>query len=112
MGGPERIDAWQRSKDECYRWLGWQPIHQTSLRYRALWEKERATVGTDVYPWGLRQMRAEVDQMLEYVCRQGPTPRKFEPAEKLHPTPWIRDALRSAQPRTARRALLLPRGVQ
>jgi 4,5-dihydroxyphthalate decarboxylase len=79
------FDAWQRSKEECYRWLEWQRVHQTSLWYRALWEEEKAAAGPDIYRWGFRDTRAEVDKMLEYAHRLGLTPRKFEPEDMFHP---------------------------
>ena len=39
------FDAWQESKQECYRWLDRQRVHQTGLWYRSLWEEERAIAG-------------------------------------------------------------------
>ncbi len=80
------FNAWQESKERCYKWLEWQRVHQTSMWFRALWEEERAAVGSDIYPWGFRQTRPEVDKMLDYACRQGLTPRKFEPEEMFHPS--------------------------
>jgi 4,5-dihydroxyphthalate decarboxylase len=80
------LNAWQDSKERCYDWLEWQRIHQTSLWYRALWEEERAAAGRDIYPWGFRKTRAEVDKMLEYSHRHGMTPRRFAPEEMFHPS--------------------------
>jgi len=80
------FDAWQESKQRCYEWLEWQRVHQTSLWFRALWEEERAAAGPDIYPWGFRKTRHEVDKMLEYAFRQGLTSRKFEPEEMFHPS--------------------------
>lgn len=80
------FDAWQESKQRCYEWLQWQRVHQTSLWYRALWEEEQAAAGPDLYRWGFRDTRAEMDQLLEYAYRQGFTPRKFAPEEMFHPS--------------------------
>ena len=80
------FNAWEESKQHCYKWLEWQRVHQTSLWFRALWEEERAAAGSDLYPWGLRKSRLELDKMLEYAYRQGFTPRKFEPEDLFHPS--------------------------
>lgn len=80
------FNAWQKSKERCYEWLCWQRVHQTSLWYRALWEEERAVAGPDIYPWGFKKTRREVDKILEYAFRQGLTPRKFEPEDLFHPS--------------------------
>ena len=80
------FNAWEESKKRCYEWLEWQRVHQTSLWYRALWEEEQAVAGPDIYPWGFRKTRNEVDKMLEYAHRQSLTPRKFEPEELFHPS--------------------------
>lgn len=79
-------DAWEESKRKCYEHQDWQRIHMTSLWYRALWEEERALAGPDIYPWGLRKTRHEVDKMLEYAHRQGLTPTKYEPEDMFWPT--------------------------
>lgn len=78
--------AWQESKQKCYEWLKWQRVHQTSLWYRALWEEEQAAAGPDIYPWGFRATRPEVDKLLEYCYRQGLTTRKFDPEDMFHPS--------------------------
>jgi 4,5-dihydroxyphthalate decarboxylase len=80
------FDAWQRSKQHCYEWLERQRVHRTSLWYRALWEEERAVAGPDIYPWGFKKTRAEVDQMLAYAYRQGMVPQKFTAEDMFHPT--------------------------
>ena len=80
------FNAWQESKTKCYEWLQWQRVHQTSLWYRALWEEEQAAAGADLYLWGFRSTRPEVNQLLEYCHRQGLTARKFEPEEMFHPS--------------------------
>ncbi|MFQ5851570.1 MAG: hypothetical protein ACE5JU_13420 [Candidatus Binatia bacterium] len=80
------FDAWQASKQRCYKWLEWQRIHQTSMWFRALWEEERGVAGSDIYPWGFRKTRAEVDKMLDYAHRQGLTSCRFEPEEMFHPS--------------------------
>jgi 4,5-dihydroxyphthalate decarboxylase len=80
------FNAWQESKQHCYDWLKWQRVHQTSLWYRALWEEERAVAGPDIYLWGFRKTRAEVDKLLEYSFEQGLTPKKVEPEELFHPS--------------------------
>ena len=49
------FDAWQESKQECYRWLDRQRVHQTGLWYRSLWEEERAIAGGDPYVWGFKK---------------------------------------------------------
>ncbi|HEY1232429.1 MAG TPA: hypothetical protein VGH22_03530 [Candidatus Binatia bacterium] len=80
-------DAWQASKQKCYEWLEWQRVHQTSLWFRALYEEERAAVGgDDIYPWGFRKTRAEVDKMLEYAQRHGLTRERFKPENLFHPS--------------------------
>jgi 4,5-dihydroxyphthalate decarboxylase len=79
-------DAWQMSKQKCYEWLGWQRVHQTSLWYRALWEEEQNAAGPDIYPWGFKKTRPEVDKLLDCCHRQGLTRRKFEPEEMFHPS--------------------------
>ncbi len=80
------FNAWEKSKGVCYDRLEWQRVHMTSLWFRALWEEERAAAGSDIYPWGFRKTRAEVDKMLAYAHRHGMTPRKFEPEEMFHPS--------------------------
>jgi 4,5-dihydroxyphthalate decarboxylase len=80
------VNAWQESKRKCYEWLEWQRVHQTSLWYRALWEEERAAAGPDIYLWGFKKTRPEVDKLLDYCKRQGMTARKFEPEEMFHPS--------------------------
>ena len=79
-------NAWQESKRKCYQWLEWQRVHQTSLWYRALWEEEQAAAGPDIYLWGFRKTRPEVDKLLGYCHRQGLTTRKFDPEEMFHPS--------------------------
>jgi 4,5-dihydroxyphthalate decarboxylase len=78
--------AWEQSKQECYKWLEWQRIHQTSLWYRALWEEEQAAGGPDFYKWGFRATRPEVDKLLDYSHRLGLTARKHEPEEMFWPS--------------------------
>jgi len=80
------FNAWQESKERCYKWLEWQRVHQTSMWFRALWEEEQAAAGSDIYPWGFRRTRPEVEKILDYAYRQGLTPRKFEPEEMFHPS--------------------------
>ncbi len=80
------FQAWQESKQRCYEWLDWQRVHQTSLWFRALWEEERAMAGSDIYPWGFKKTRAEVDKMLDFAFRQGLTARRHEPEEMFHPS--------------------------
>ncbi len=78
--------AWEESKRHCYQWLEWQRVHQTGMWYRALWEEERALAGADIYPWGFRNTRAEVDKMLEYAQRQGMLSERFTPEDMFHPS--------------------------
>jgi len=78
------FDAWQESKQECYRWLDRQRVHATVLWYRSLWEEEHAIAGADPYVWGFNKSRAEIDKMLEYCLRQGLVTRKFQPEEMFH----------------------------
>jgi 4,5-dihydroxyphthalate decarboxylase len=78
------FNAWEESKQRCYKWLQWQRIHQTSLWFRALWEEERAAAGTDFYLWGFSKTRAEVDKLLDYSFQHGLTPRRFSPEELFH----------------------------
>ncbi len=80
------FDAWQESKQECYRWLDRQRVHATGLWYRSLWEEEWAVAGGDPYVWGFKKSRAEVDKMLEYCLRQGLVTRRFQPEEMFHPS--------------------------
>jgi 4,5-dihydroxyphthalate decarboxylase len=80
------FNAWQQSKQQCYEWLAWQRIHQTSLWYRALWEEELAAAGPDFYLWGFKQTRFEVDKMLDYAHRLGITAHKHEPEEMFWPS--------------------------
>ena len=80
------VDAWQNSKQKCYEWLAWQRVHQTALWYRALWEEEQAAAGPDIYLWGFKKTRTEVDKLLDYCHRQGLTSRKFSPEEMFHPS--------------------------
>lgn len=80
------FNAWQQAKKQCYAWLEWQRVHQTSLWFRALWEEERRAAGPDIYPWGFKKTRAEVDKILEYSYRQGLTEKKFLPEEMFHPS--------------------------
>jgi 4,5-dihydroxyphthalate decarboxylase len=80
------FDAWQESKQECYRWLERQRVHMTGLWYRSLWEEERAVAGPDPYVWGFKNSRAELDKMLEYSRKQGLVSRRFEPEEMFHPS--------------------------
>lgn len=78
------FDAWQESKVKCYEWLEWQRVHQTSLWFRALWEEERRAAGRDIYPWGFKKTRAEIDKMLEYAQRHGLTRERFQPEDLFH----------------------------
>jgi 4,5-dihydroxyphthalate decarboxylase len=80
------FDAWQESKQQCYRWLERQRVHMTALWYRSLWEEERAITGADPYVWGFKNTRAEVDKMLEYTYRQGLVSRRFQPEDMFHPS--------------------------
>jgi|SRR5208282_4200309 len=78
--------AWEDSKRECYKWLEWQRMHQTSLWYRALWEEEQAVAGPDIYKWGFEKTRAEVDTLLDYSHRLGLTARRHKPEEMFWPS--------------------------
>ena len=80
------FNAWMASKQALYDDLEWQRVHMTSLWYRALREEELAVAGDDIYRWGFKKTRAEVDKMLEYVFRYGMVPRKFEPEDMFHPS--------------------------
>ena len=80
------FDAWQESKQECYRWLERQRVHMTGLWFRSLWEEEHAAAGSDLYVWGFQKSRAEIDQMLDYAQRQGLVTRRFQPEEMFHPS--------------------------
>jgi 4,5-dihydroxyphthalate decarboxylase len=79
------FDAWEESKRQCYEWLAWQRMHQTSLWYRALWEEEQAAGGPDFYVWGFRKTRFELDKMLDYAHRLGITARRHAPEEMFWP---------------------------
>jgi 4,5-dihydroxyphthalate decarboxylase len=78
------FNAWEQSKQQCYEWLAWQRIHQTS--YGALWEEEQAVGGSDFYLWGFKKTRFEVDKMLDYAHRLGITAGKHEPEEMFWPS--------------------------
>ena len=80
------FDAWEASKRKCYEHQEWQRIHMTSLWYRGLWEEERAAAGPDIYQWGFRKTRHEVDKMLEYLHQQGGIPRRYQPEELFWPS--------------------------
>lgn len=80
------FNAWQESKQCCYKSLEWQRVHQTSLWYRALWEEEQAIAGPDIYKWGFKVTRCEVDKMLHYAQQLGFTMRKHEPEEMFWPS--------------------------
>jgi 4,5-dihydroxyphthalate decarboxylase len=80
------FNAWQESKQSCYKSLEWQRIHQTSLWYRALWEEEQAVAGPDFYKWGFKATRAEVDKMLDYAHQLGFTSRRHAPEEMFWPS--------------------------
>jgi 4,5-dihydroxyphthalate decarboxylase len=80
------FDAWEASKRRCYEQQQWQRIHMTSMFYRALWEEERALAGDDIYPWGFRATRHEIDRLLEYSHRQGLTARRHQPEELFWPS--------------------------
>lgn len=80
------FNAWDQAKQKCYEWLRWQRIHLTSLWFRALWEEERSVAGEDIYPWGFKKTRSEVDKMLGYAHDQGLTSTKHDPEELFHPT--------------------------
>jgi 4,5-dihydroxyphthalate decarboxylase len=79
-------DAWEASKRKLYARQEWERIHMTALWYRALWEEERAAAGEDIYPWGLKKTRHELDVMLRYAHRQGVTTRKYEPEDLFWPS--------------------------
>jgi 4,5-dihydroxyphthalate decarboxylase len=80
------FDAWEASKQKCYEHQNWQRIHMTSLWYRGLWEEERAAAGPDIYQWGFKKTRHEVDKMLEYLHQQGGIPRRYQPEELFWPS--------------------------
>lgn len=80
------FNAWQESKRLCYNWLEWQRVHQTSMWFRALWEEERAAAGPDVYPWGFRTARAEIQKMLDYSLHQGIIYSNFSPEQLFCPS--------------------------
>lgn len=80
------FDAWQESKQECYRWQERQRVHMTGLWYRALWEEEHGVAGNDPYVWGFKNSRAEVDKMLEYAHSQGLVTQRFQPEQMFHPS--------------------------
>lgn len=79
-------DAWEASKQMCFAHQDWQRMHQTSMFYRALWEEERAMAGPNIYPWGFKKCRAELERMLQYSHRQALTPRLYQPEELFWPT--------------------------
>jgi 4,5-dihydroxyphthalate decarboxylase len=80
------FDAWEASKQKCYEHQEWQRIHMTSLWYRGLWEEERVLFGPDIYLWGFRKTRDEIDRFLRYAYEQGAAPVKYEPEQLFHPS--------------------------
>jgi 4,5-dihydroxyphthalate decarboxylase len=80
------FDAWEASKQRCFAAQDWQRMHLTSMFYRALWEEERAAAGPDIYPWGFKKCRPELERMLSYSHRQGLTPRLYQPEELFWPS--------------------------
>ncbi len=80
------FDAWQDSKLICYERLEWQRVHLTSMWFRALWEEERAAAGTDIYPWGFRQTKHEVDRLLRYAYEQAFTPTMYRAEDMFWPS--------------------------
>jgi 4,5-dihydroxyphthalate decarboxylase len=80
------FNAWEASKQHCYKWLEWQRIHQTSLWYRGLWEEEQAAAGPDFYLWGFKKTRNELDKMLDYAHRLGITAGRHKPEEMFWPS--------------------------
>lgn len=79
-------DAWEASKQKLYERQDWERIHMTSLWYRALWEEERAAAGDDIYVWGFKKSRHELEIMLRYAYRQALTPRQYTPEELFWPS--------------------------
>jgi 4,5-dihydroxyphthalate decarboxylase len=79
-------DAWEASKQKLYERQEWERIHMTSLWYRALWEEERAAAGDDIYVWGFKKGRHELEIMLRYAYRQALTPRQYTPEELFWPS--------------------------
>jgi 4,5-dihydroxyphthalate decarboxylase len=79
-------DAWEASKRKLYERQEWERIHMTSLWYRALWEEERAAAGDDIYVWGFKKSRHELEIMLRYAHRQALTPRLYTPEELFWPS--------------------------
>jgi 4,5-dihydroxyphthalate decarboxylase len=79
-------DAWEASKRKLYQRQDWERIHMTSLWYRALWEEERAVAGDDIYAWGFKKSRHELEILLRYAYRQALTPRQYTPEELFWPS--------------------------
>src|SRR5262252_3302359 len=79
-------DAWEASKQKLYQRQDWERIHMTSLWYRALWEEERAVAGDDIYAWGFKKSRHELEILLRYAYRQALTPRQYTPEELFWPS--------------------------
>jgi len=79
-------EAWEASKRKLYQRQDWERIHMTSLWYRALWEEERAVAGDDIYAWGFKKSRHELEIMLRYAHHQALTPRQYSPEELFWPS--------------------------
>jgi 4,5-dihydroxyphthalate decarboxylase len=79
-------DAWEASKRKLYARQDWERIHMTSLWYRGLWEEERAVAGNDIYTWGFKKSRHELEIMLRYAHRQAITPKQYPPEELFWPS--------------------------
>lgn len=80
------FDAWQTSKQKCLDRQQWERIHLTALWYRELWEEERATVGEDIYVWGFRKTRHELERLLRYCHRQAIIPHAYQPEDLFWPS--------------------------
>jgi 4,5-dihydroxyphthalate decarboxylase len=80
------FDAWEASKKKCLERQQWERMHLTSLWYRALWEEERAAAGEDIYQWGFKGSRHELERLLRYCHRQALIPQLYKPEDMFWPS--------------------------
>jgi 4,5-dihydroxyphthalate decarboxylase len=70
--GPALFDAFTAAKQAALDRLRQDRQRSTMMWFRALWEEERAAVGTgDPYPWGVRATLGEIAQLQEFAVEQG-----------------------------------------
>jgi 4,5-dihydroxyphthalate decarboxylase len=77
------FEAFERSKQHCYRWLQDTGAPKVTLVWLAAHaEAERAIFGPDPWPYGLEQNRPTLEALVTYVHEQGIADR-LVPVEEL-----------------------------